>query len=68
MRVLKVEPLRGSNWRAVGRWGGVCFGSINSYLKVASKSPRCSFSVPSTGKTFAPFLCDHCNVNEIARQ
>lgn len=28
---------------------------------------RGSFGVLSNSKTFAPFVCDHCNVNETAR-
>lgn len=44
----------------------VCLDAISSDLS-ACKS-RGGFSVLSNSKTFAPFLCDHCNVNETARQ
>lgn len=39
--------------------GGLFFGTISDEVQVF-------FSVLSTSKTFAPFLCDHCNVNGIA--
>lgn len=39
-----------------------------STLILSACNSRGSFSVLSNSNTFAPFLCDHCNVNEIARQ